>query len=408
MEKLRVQRGGTPGYRYSAATEVTTDQQRIKEETESFYDALLNGRQDEQLQDTGQVFEPDYQHLEEFLATLSQLSQASQDVLVERLTPEEVKKALKNCANGKSPGLDGLTYEFFKNTCPVLGSTFTMVLQSQLDREELMESSRNGATKLISKVETVPDVTQLRPITLLQVDYRLLSKCLASRLHKVIGEVVDKGQLGTGGANILTGVYDIISSIDFVNLNKLKAYLASWDALKVYDRASTIYLDKVTKKMAFPPLFRSWLKMLHAGATTRLILPLGLSQKIKVSFSSRQGDCIAVNLYCLTQEPLLRIIRKRLSGLLISNFSQKDEDYMDDIQFLSSSERDLVIFDTTARQFEAQSGFMLSRNLKSKVMGLGQWQEKTDWPLDWIRKVKVVKVLGFMVCPKYQDTLQRK
>ena len=81
---------------------------------------------------------------------------------------------------------------------------------------------------------------------------------------------------------------------------------------------------------------------------------------------------------------------------------------MDDIQFLSSSERDLVIFDTTARQFEAQSGFMLSRNLKSKVMGLGQWQEKTDWPLDWIRKVKVVKVLGFMVCPKYQDTLQRK
>ena len=81
-----------------------------------------------------------------------------------------------------------------------------------------MESSRNGATRLIPKVESIPDVTELRPVTLLQVDYRLLSKCLAVRLHRVISEVVDRGQLGTRGANILTGVYNILSSIDYVNL----------------------------------------------------------------------------------------------------------------------------------------------------------------------------------------------
>jgi hypothetical protein len=37
----------------------------------------------------------------------------------------------------------------------------------------------------------------------------------------------------------------------------------------------------------------------------------------------------------------------------------------------------------------------------------GQWQEKVDWPLDLIKTVKKVKVPGFMVCPKYQDILQR-
>ena len=66
------------------------------------------------------------------------------------------------------------------------------------------------------------------------------------------GEVVDKGQLGTGGANILTGVFEIISSIDYVNQHDLKAFLASGDALKAYDRASTTYLDKVTERMSFP------------------------------------------------------------------------------------------------------------------------------------------------------------
>ena len=145
-----------------------------------------------------------------------------------------------------------------------------------------MES--HGATRLIPKVEGVPDVTQLRPITLLQTDYRLLSKCLAVRLHKVMKEVVQPGQLGTGDRNILTGVYNILSSIDIVNQKNMKAYIASWNAMKAFDQASIVYLDKVTEKMCFPLVFRSWLKMLHCGATTRLILPSGLSRKIPVSF----------------------------------------------------------------------------------------------------------------------------
>ena len=165
-------------------------------------------------------------------------------------------------------------------------------------------------------------MTELRPITLFQTDYRLLSKCLAVRLHSVMSEVVDPGQLGVAaqgkGGGILTGLYSMLSLIDYVNSNNLKAYVASFDNMKAYDRASTAYLDKVTEKMGFPPLFRSWLKMLHKGATTKLILPSGLSREIKVSFSFRQGDCIAGDLYCLTLEPFLRMLRKKVMGCVSS------------------------------------------------------------------------------------------
>ena len=146
--------------------------------------------------------------------------------------------------------------------------------------------------------------------------------------------------------------------------------------------------------------------MLHHGATTRLILPTGLSREITVSFSFRQGDNIAGDLFCLNQEPLLRQLRKKIKGLQVSNFIQKDEAYMDDIQFLSSNEEDLVTFNRVFQQFEVQSGAMLCRDRKSKVMGLGQWQGKQDWPLDWIQSVQVMKVLGFQVCPQYSDTLR--
>ena len=302
--------------------------------------------------------------------------------------------------------LPKLVLKFYKRTWTVVGPSFTKVLQAQLNRSRLMESGRHGATRLIPKVEGVPDATELRPITLLQTDYRLLSKCLAVRLHEVMKEVVHPGQLGTGDRNILTGVSNILRSIDVVNKKNMKAYLASWDSMKAYDRASIKYLDKVTEKMSFPQVFRSWLRMLHFSATTRLILPSGLSRKIPVSFSFRQGDSIAGDCYCLTQEPLLRIIRERLSGLLVTNFNQKDEDYMDDVQFVSENEQDLVTFNTTFRQFEAQSGAMLSRDAKSKLMGLGQWMGRENWPLAWIKTVKEMKVLGFLVCPQYTETIR--
>jgi hypothetical protein len=109
VNKLCVSNDGVVGYQKNKITITTSDPSRIEAECVAFTDSLLNGRQDENLQDTGSTFQPDYSDLEEFLSTLSQLSQVSQEALVQLLTEDEVKDVVKSCANGKSPGLDGLT-----------------------------------------------------------------------------------------------------------------------------------------------------------------------------------------------------------------------------------------------------------------------------------------------------------
>ena len=102
---------------------VTTEYpKRIEDETVHFVEALLNGRQDENLEDTSQTFQPDYTHLDEFLDTLSQLSEDSQDSLVQPLSCDEIEDVLKNCKNGKSRGLHGFTYEFYKATWNIIGT----------------------------------------------------------------------------------------------------------------------------------------------------------------------------------------------------------------------------------------------------------------------------------------------
>ena len=146
--------------------------------------------------------------------------------------------------------------------------------------------------------------------------------------------------------------------------------------------------------------------MFHEGATTRLILPSGLSRQIPVSFFFRQGDCIAGDLFCLNQEPLLRMLRLKLKGIRITNFKQKHEAYMENIVNVSTDVADLGIFNSVFSKFEAQSGAMLCRDSKSKAMGLGQWRGKTDWPPKWVHSVNEMEILGFKICPQYSGTLK--
>ena len=77
-------------------------------------------------------------------------------------------------------------------------------------------------------------------------------------LHPVMGEVVESSQLATGekSKNILTGVYDIIATVDCVNKFNRPAFIASYDLVKAYDRASISFLMLVMEKMDFPLVLR--------------------------------------------------------------------------------------------------------------------------------------------------------
>ena len=207
-------------------------------------------------------------------------------------------------------------------------------MKDQLSNNVLIPSGRRGATVLPCKVEGVPDVTELRSITLLCCDYRIMTKTLNERLNPVIKEVVESNNMATGEKekNILTGAYDIISAIDFVNKNRKPAYMGSYDMVKAYDRAMISFLLRVMERMGFPAVFMRWIKMLHHEATTCLVLPSGLSRSICVLFSFRQGDPLAMNLYILQQDPLLRMLRATLTGLVITNFKIIDKSYCDDVQ----------------------------------------------------------------------------
>ena len=50
---------------------------------------------------------------------------------------------------------------------------------------------------------------------------------------------------------------------------------------------------------------------------------------------------------------------------------------------------------------------ILSRSDYSKIMGLGPWRVKQDWPFPWMKVVSMIKVLEFQITPVYRLTFEK-
>ena len=386
--------------------DVVANQEVIEEEVTKFFHALFNGYHDENIVNTGKTFQADNNDLDFFLNDLATLSDSARDGLVKDMTMGELEEIVKNCDHNKSPGLDGLSYELYQKTFPIIKEDLLAVYRCQLSRNKLIKSNKEGVTRLAPKVEGVPSVDELRPITLLDCDYKILSKWLVERMKPVLPTVIKSGQLCTvGKKNILFGISNILSGILNVKQRNSEACLISLDFFKAYDRVLLDFLIKVMEKMNFGDTFTNWILMLHDGANTRLILT-GLTRAIQLRFSIRQGDPLAMLLYILYVEPLLWTLEKKINGLRVNNIEQKLEAYCDDVNITTDKLEDFEVIDTVVKRFEKVSGAILSRNRKCKVIGFGNWAGKLDWPLDWVKPVGSEKIFGIFICDSYDEMLR--
>ena len=60
------------------------------------------------------------------------------------MTVAECKKALDRMKNGKSPGCDGISVDFYKKFWPVLGDMLVNALNYAQEKGELSQSQKRG------------------------------------------------------------------------------------------------------------------------------------------------------------------------------------------------------------------------------------------------------------------------
>ena len=71
---------------------------------------------------------------------------------------------------------------------------------------------------------------------------------------------------------------------------------------------------------------------------------------------------------------------------IANSIEQKLEAYCDDINITTDNLGDFDVVESVVQKFEKVSGAILSRDKKCKVIGLGNWASKEDWPLVWMKR----------------------
>ena len=141
---------------------------------------------------------------------------------------EEAFAALQGMANGKSPGSDGLPAEFYWAFWEVIGEDLTSVLNISYDSGLLPSSLRKGLISLSFKKGDRLERKNWKPITLLNVDYKLCSRTLAGRLLKVLHHVVERDQTcGVPGRYIGENVFLLRDLVDFTSESDTPAAILS-------------------------------------------------------------------------------------------------------------------------------------------------------------------------------------
>ena len=116
-------------------------------------------------------------------------------VLGSPITLEEFCLSLLSMKKDKAPGLDGITIEFYQEFFDIIRNTMFNSFMHAFEKGKLLTSQKRGVIKLIPKKDKNPHyVCNLRPITLLNVDVKILSCALAFCIKDIIGKVVSDNQ----------------------------------------------------------------------------------------------------------------------------------------------------------------------------------------------------------------------
>jgi len=118
---------------------------------------------------------------------LPTLTVESSKDLCRPITAQEVLETIKSLQSWKAPGTDGFGHEFYKKMAKYVVGPLTNMFMESFKRGTLPATLNLAHISLILKKDKPSDLcASYRPISLLGVDCKILSKLLARRLEEVL------------------------------------------------------------------------------------------------------------------------------------------------------------------------------------------------------------------------------